>query len=78
MGRGNPVVLSTRGFATQLLATSYFKDMLGRYRPGDRVSDLMRLISLHCSSATMNMPQRSDLASTVEVMMTEHEDAVAA
>lgn len=39
MSRGKSVDLATRGFATQAAATAFFQDMLGRYRPGDRVSD---------------------------------------
>ncbi|MGI4748215.1 MAG: DCL family protein [Janthinobacterium lividum] len=39
MARGKPVVLKTRFFANQKDATAYFKDMLNRYRPKQRVSD---------------------------------------
>jgi hypothetical protein len=39
MPRGNPVELATSSFANQALATAFFKDMLGRYRPGNRVID---------------------------------------
>ncbi len=39
MARGKPVELATRNFATQTHATNFFKAMLGRYVPGDRVSD---------------------------------------
>jgi Protein of unknown function (DUF3223) len=73
MGRGNPVILATRSFATQLLATSHFKDMLGRYRPGDRVSDLDAL------DLAALLKRHDEYAAKVgcgvlhfEVMMTEH------
>jgi len=39
MARGKAVELGTRSFPTQGEATSYFKAMLGRYQPGDRVSE---------------------------------------
>ncbi len=39
MARGKPVELATRSFATQALATEFFKAMLRRYAPGERVSD---------------------------------------
>lgn len=39
MPRGNPVLLETRSFKNQKEATAYFKAMLNRYRPGQRVSD---------------------------------------
>lgn len=39
MARGNPVELSTRRFSNQGLAKEFFKTMLNRYKPGDRVSD---------------------------------------
>jgi hypothetical protein len=39
MPRGNPIELATCSFATQTIATSFFQDRLGRYRPGNRVSD---------------------------------------
>jgi hypothetical protein len=73
MGRGNPVILATRSFATQLLATSHFKDMLGRYRPGDRVSDLDAL------DLAALLERHDEYAAKVgcgvlhfEVMLTEH------
>jgi hypothetical protein len=34
-----PVKIGTQEFTTQGLATAYFKGILGRYRPGDRVND---------------------------------------
>lgn len=40
MARGNPVVLATRSFPSQGPATDFFKEMLARYRSGDRISDV--------------------------------------
>lgn len=39
MRPGKPVELATRSFEKQGDATAFFKEMLNRYRPGDRVSD---------------------------------------
>lgn len=39
MPRGNPVVLDTRSFANQKEAGAFFKAVLNRYRPKQRVSD---------------------------------------
>jgi len=39
MGRPKPVELATRSFEKQGDATDFFKAMLNRYRPGERVSD---------------------------------------
>jgi hypothetical protein len=38
MPRGKPVDIGTQRFANKTVATGFFKEMLGRYRPGDRVS----------------------------------------
>jgi hypothetical protein len=38
-GRSKPVELATRSFDKQGDATAFFKAMLNRYRPGERVSD---------------------------------------
>ena len=38
-GRSKPVELATRSFEKQGDATAFFKAMLNRYRPGERVSD---------------------------------------
>ena len=48
MNKGKPVELATRNFATRALATKFFKAMLGRYTPGERVSetDFMDLAAL--------------------------------
>ncbi|WP_424140918.1 DCL family protein [Roseomonas chloroacetimidivorans] len=39
MPRGKPVELETRTFANQKEATAFFKAMLNRYRPKQRISD---------------------------------------
>ena len=39
MPKGNPVVLETRSFSNQKEATAFFRAMLNRYRPKERVSD---------------------------------------
>jgi len=39
MPRGKPVDLETRSFSNQKEATIFFKAMLARYRPKQRVSD---------------------------------------
>lgn len=48
MARSKPVELATRRFDNQTLATAFFKEMLGRYKVGDRVSeaDFLDLASL--------------------------------
>jgi hypothetical protein len=73
MARGKPVELSTRSFPTQLIATSFFKDMLARYQPGERVSDvdgldLAALLERHDEYAA----KVGCGVSHFEVMMTEH------
>jgi hypothetical protein len=40
MPRGKPVVLDTRSFDNKQEATAYFRTMLHRYRPKQRVSDV--------------------------------------
>lgn len=52
MARGKPVELATRVFTNQGQATDYFKNMLSRYRPGERVTeedslDLSALLERH-------------------------------
>src|SRR5713226_9449080 len=73
MARGNPVILATRSFTTQALATSYFKDMLGRYRPADRVNEVD---ALDLSSILERHDEYSEKVGCgvhhFEVMMTEH------
>ena len=39
MPRAKPVVLDTRSFDSKKDATTFFKDMLNRYRPKQRVSE---------------------------------------
>jgi hypothetical protein len=39
MARGKPVEIATRSFENQSKAVEHFREILGRYRPGDRVSD---------------------------------------
>ena len=56
MGRTVPVTLNTRSFASKGDATLFFRAMLNRYRPGDRVSsadakDLAALLKLHTEHA---------------------------
>lgn len=52
MARGRPVILDTRTFPNQASATKFFRDMLHRYKPGERVSaddgaDLLALLKRH-------------------------------
>jgi hypothetical protein len=68
-----PVELPTRSFATQTLALSFFKAMLNRYRPGDRVNDtdaldLAALLERHDEYKT----KVGSGVDHFEVMMTEH------
>jgi hypothetical protein len=39
MARGHPIELATQTFRTKDLANEFFKEMLGRYRSGERVGD---------------------------------------
>jgi hypothetical protein len=39
MGRAKPIEIDTRSFASLKDATEFFRSMLNRYRPRDRVSD---------------------------------------
>jgi uncharacterized protein DUF3223 len=73
MGRGKPVELATRTFGTQSEATAFFKEMLNRYRPRDRVSDedgldLSTLLERHPEYVA----KIAGGVSHFEVMMTEH------
>ena len=52
MCKSKPVELATQSFATQTQATAFFQAMLGRYTPGERVSetdfiDLAALLERH-------------------------------
>ena len=73
MPRGKPVDLDTLSFATQGEAIAYFKDMLSRYRPGERVGendslDLGSLLERHDEYAA----KVGAGVDHFEVMMTEH------
>lgn len=48
MGRGKQVVLDSKSFDNQSLAKDYFKAMLNRYIPGERISseDALHLAAL--------------------------------
>ena len=39
MARGKSFIIDTRTFAKKQDANEFFREMLNRYRPGDRVSD---------------------------------------
>jgi hypothetical protein len=73
MGRSLPVELATRTFSKQTDANVFFKSMLNRYRPGQRVTDedgldLAALLERHTEySAKVGCG-----VSHFEVMMTEH------
>ncbi len=73
MGRSKPVDLATRSFETQGDAKIFFKGMLNRYQPGQRVSDedsldLAALLERHTEYAN----KVGCGVSHFEVMMTEH------
>jgi hypothetical protein len=72
-GRSKPVVLATRSFEKQGDATAFFKAMLNRYRPGERVSnedglDVAALLERH----TEYVAKVGCGVSHFQVMMTEH------
>lgn len=64
-GRSKPVELATRSFEKQGDATAFFKAMLNRYRPGERVSDEDGLDVGAFLSATLNMSPRWAVASAI-------------
>lgn len=73
MGRSKPVDLATRSFEKQSDATAFFKAMLDRYRPGERVSDedgldVAALLERH----TEYVAKVGCGVSHFQVMMTEH------
>lgn len=73
MGRAKPVELATRRFEKHGDATAFFKAMLNRYKPGDRVSDedaldLTALLERH----TEYVAKVGCGVSHFEVFMTEH------
>ena len=56
MPRGKPVKLETREFTAKVEATAYFRAMLRRYRPGERLNEddaeeLGSLLKLHPRAA---------------------------
>lgn len=72
-GRSKPVELATRCFEKQGDATAFFKAMLNRYRPGERVSDedgldVAALLERHTEYVT----KVGCGVSHFQVMMTEH------
>ncbi|HRI89894.1 MAG TPA: DCL family protein [Candidatus Hydrogenedentes bacterium] len=72
-GRSKPLVLATRSFKKQGDATAFFKAMLNRYRPGERVSnedglDVAALLERH----TQYVAKVGCGVSHFQVMMTEH------
>jgi hypothetical protein len=73
MARGKPVEIATRSFENQSKAIDHFRAMLGRYRPGDRVSDddaldLSALLERHDEYAQ----KVGKGVAHFEVMATEH------
>ena len=73
MARSKPVELATRSFEKQGDATAFFKAMLNRYRPGERVSDedgldVAALLERHIEYAA----KVGCGVSRFQVMMTEH------
>lgn len=73
MARGKTVDLGTRSFDTQEEATTFFKDMLNRYKPGDQVLyedglDLATLLERH----TEYVSKVGYGISHFQVVMTEH------
>jgi hypothetical protein len=73
MAQAKAVELATQHFATQVLATQFFKAMLSRYKPGDRVNEedslhLAALLERH-DEYKMKVGCGVDHFS---VMMTEH------
>jgi hypothetical protein len=73
MTRGKSVDLATRSFDTQTLAMAFFKAMLARYQPGERVNDtdaldLAALLVRHDEYKT----KVGCGVDHFEVMMTEH------
>ena len=73
MARGKPVEIATRSFENQSKAIDHFRAMLGRYRPGDKVSDddaldLSALLERHDEYAQ----KVGKGVAHFEVMATEH------
>jgi hypothetical protein len=73
MGRAKPIELATRSFESQGDATAFFKAMLNRYEPGERVSnedalDVAALLERH----TEYRAKIGCGVSHFQVFMTEH------
>ncbi|HEY3655223.1 MAG TPA: DCL family protein [Steroidobacteraceae bacterium] len=73
MSRSLPVEIATQAFPTKTAATEFFKSMLNRYAPGQRVSaedglELAALLERHTEYAS----KVGCGVSHFEVMMTEH------
>jgi Protein of unknown function (DUF3223) len=73
MAPAKPVVLATRSFEKQGDATAFFKDMLNRYRPGERLTDedsldVASLLERHSEYIT----KVGCGVAHFEIMMTEH------
>jgi hypothetical protein len=72
MARGKSVELATRSFQNQTLATEFFREILRKYKPGDRVSDEDQL---HLSALLERHPEyKQKIGAGVdhfEVMKTE-------
>jgi len=72
-GRSKPVELAIRSFEKQGDATAFFKAMLNRYRPGERVNDddaldVAALLERHTGYVT----KVGSGVSHFQVVMTEH------
>lgn len=73
MGRRKPVDLATRSFDNQGIATEYFKEMLGRYKPGNQVNDIDALDLAALLERHDEYPIKVGVGiDHFEVMMTEH------
>lgn len=72
-GRSKPVELATRSFEKQGDATAFFKAMLNRYRPGERVNDEDALdVAALLERHTEYVAKVGCGVSHFQVMMTEH------
>ena len=72
-GRSKPVELATRSFGKQGDATAFFKAILNRYRPGERVSDEDSLdVAALLERHTEYVAKVGCGVSHFQVMMTEH------
>ena len=74
MARGNPVILAARSFPSQGAATAFFKEMLSRYRAGDRISDVDALDLAALLERHDEFAQKVGCGTDhFSVMMTEHD-----